>query len=289
MKKNLIIRKRHLLSITMLVIMLGLGGCTPQLTTQTYTHETGEEPPTDVSVYAEFENQEQKTTAPKGTFTNFAATVGIDGVVTADSFGIESTDVSEVKIGFRKAELIMAEDELKTILSESMALVDKYAEINVGELLGLSWEKETDTWYESNVAWENLNEEFVPNENGLYQLELVSADLYGNADVLKCYVLADLVAPVFTVDSELEVTRESDMDANEFMKMLQKEISAEDNILGDVSYSVNINGTEFIKENGNSVETKVNCTAWTENFLKHKHLASGATIDFTMSAEPASK
>ena len=34
---------------------------------------------------------------------------------------------------------------------------------------------------------------------------------------------------------------------------------------------------------------KVNCTAWTENFLKHKHLASGATIDFTMSAEPASK
>ena len=36
-------------------------------------------------------------------------------------------------------------------------------------------------------------------------------------------------------------------------------------------------------------KTKVNCTAWTENFLKHKHLASGATIDFTMSAEPASK
>ena len=34
---------------------------------------------------------------------------------------------------------------------------------------------------------------------------------------------------------------------------------------------------------------KVNCTAWTENFLKHKHLASGATIDFTMSAEPATK
>ncbi len=34
---------------------------------------------------------------------------------------------------------------------------------------------------------------------------------------------------------------------------------------------------------------KVNCSAWTENFLKHSHLTEGATIDFTMSAEPASK
>ena len=251
MKKNLIDGKRHFWAITGVLFVLSFSGCRADVNVETHTHEIGEE----LSG-----NEVADTTPPEGTVTNYVITVGIDETVISDFFGIESTDDSEVKTGFCNAKLIKTEDEVKTLLSQSIVAINKHEEIDVENLLDLSWEKETDTWYEENVTWENIKEDFIPAESGLYQLELVSVDLYGNANVSKCYVLADLAAPVFTVDSALEVTKESDMDANEFIQMMKTELSAEDNLLGNVSYAVNINSTEFVKESNEDAETKVNCT-----------------------------
>ncbi len=291
MKGNLIIRKRHLLGMTMLAMMLGLSGCAPQVTTQTYTHEAGEELPAEAAAYAEFENSEQAetatvdvskvdadnvgtydatimlnereypftvevvdTTAPDGTFERFMTTVGVEGKVTADSFGIKATDASEFKHGFRNAEMVKTEEEVQEILSGIVENLDITEKINVEEELGLSWKQETDTWHEKDVTWESIDEEYIPKESGLYHLEFVSVDSSGNAEVMNCYVLADLVAPVFTQIEDTMMTASNEIDA--FMQSFEEKIEAEDNILGNVKSWIQVTDWNALSESNGSTEMK---------------------------------
>lgn len=294
MKKNFIRRKGHLLYATMMIVLM-LSGC-GQIKPANYVHEAGEDLPMDAAAYAEFKSSAQEemamvdlskvdpnkvgsyeaaimledkkypftvevmdTKAPEGTFQQFVVACGIDQTVTPEWFECSGTDASDFQYGIRSAELVKTEDELAKIIQENIrqAEAEGKEQLTLTELAGVTWNDEADTWDESDVSAVDLQLEFVPEENGLWQLEMLSVDEYGNANAFHVYVIADLEAPEYDMASEVEIKSPSQFDVDDYMKRLQEKLQAMDNLLGDVSDKIEINEVDFVKEYDDYNEVKV--------------------------------
>ena len=57
------------------------------------------------------------------------------------------------------------------------------------ELVIPEWSMETDCYEENNVSANTLQASVLPEKDGLYSMEIVGTDIYGNASVAKVYVL----------------------------------------------------------------------------------------------------
>ena len=106
--------------------------------------------------------------APEGTLLTYF--LSSSDTVLPEHFIENVTDESEVTIGFRNVEL-MSDDPVNF-------------EIEFPE-----WNVTTDCYEETGVGLEPLLKEFVAEKDGLYRMEVVAADSYGNSSVAKVYVL----------------------------------------------------------------------------------------------------
>lgn len=218
MIKNLIFKKRRWWNSVLCLTILLLNGCRAADTVD--------------------------TEAPQGSFRQLVVACGIDQVVTAEWFECSNTDASEFRYGIRNAVLLKTEEELRATIQKQLreAELEGRDQLKLTELADVTWNAETDTWQEAGVLWDTFENEFVPKENGLYRVEKLCVDEYGNADVAYCYVIADLEAPVFTQVEDLEVQMTNDFE--EYMNFLNNGLQVEDNYLGDITYQVEVIGTE---------------------------------------------
>ena len=269
-------RKTIKLLLGVAMTTLFISGCSPKIETKNYTHEAGEVLPDNIETYATFPNSELAkeatidlskvdenqvgiheatislkgktysveievvdTKAPEGTFETTTIAVGIDGKVTPDLFGISCIDASNITYGFRNQEFLKTEEELRTLIEENLAKAreEEIEEIALKDLVGITWEEDQDSWDENGVSEESITLEFVPEKSGLYKLELASRDDYGNTDFINCYVIADLEAPVLKAeDQQFTVTNDFD----KYMDSMSQGIYAEDNLLGDITSSIEV-------------------------------------------------
>lgn len=275
--KNLILRKRHLyIVITCTYISLILSGCSSiELLQDSVTIEAGETMSENPEDYASFNDSVKEsvsvnlddvqadkagtyqaavvsgnkeypftvnvvdTTAPEGTFQTFFATAGVENPVTPDMFLDGCTDYSDFSLGFRENELVKTEEEVQELFKTALSEQENADELTLelGKILGLSWDQENDAWTEQEVDMDSLSPEFAPDQNGLYRVELAAADEYGNASLMNCYVLADLTAPVISGAEDTTVVLTADTD---FEHANIYGISVEDNYLGDITDLVEI-------------------------------------------------
>ena len=302
--------------ITATALTMLLTGCSEQVSTNTYTHEAGDELKTDASLYASFKNPENAkvaevhldkvvadrvgtyegwitlknkdysftvevvdTTAPDGSFETTTTSVGIDTKITPELFGISCTDISEIKYGIRNVEKIKTEDELKMLIDESFRKAEEEGleEITLKDMVGVTWEKDTDSREESGFDLASLEEEYLPTESGLYKLELVCSDIHGNASIMNAYAIADIEAPVLKLeDKEVTVTN----DFEKYMNSLSEGLYAEDNLLGDITGALSVVGSEVIDES--STVTKMRVTYEVYDLVGNR--AEGSRI-FTSKAQ----
>lgn len=117
---------------------------------------------------AESAEEPADQTAPEGILKTYFLTC--TGAVVPGDFTEDVWDDSEFMEGFRKAELL-CEDPLTL-------------EGGLPE-----WSASEDCYEETEVSFDTLQESFLPEKEGLYSVELVGADIYGNASVAKVYVL----------------------------------------------------------------------------------------------------
>ena len=102
------------------------------------------------------------------------------------------TDSSEFTEGFRNIRLIYKAEEVEEILKKAMGEIDiTREEINFTEIFHLNWNASKDCFEERGVKESVLEKHFEPEENGLYEMEVVAADVFGNASVAKVFVLYD--------------------------------------------------------------------------------------------------
>lgn len=59
------------------------------------------------------------------------------------------------------------------------------------KIFALNWDVKKDCYEEQGTMEQSLEEIFEPAENGLYELEVVALDSYGNSSVAKVFVLYD--------------------------------------------------------------------------------------------------
>ena len=269
-------------------------GCSPQLTTETYIHEAGETLPEEVTEYAVFKNPEKAaeatldlsdvvvdkvgtyeatitlkekeytvtvevvdTTAPSGNTELFAKEVGIDGVITAESYGVHLEDISDFEYGFRNLQLVTAEEGVYKLFDKNLTEAREagIADISLYDLLDLEFDQENDTWDETGVDISTLEKEIKPETNGLYSVELVAADIYGNADVTKVYILADLSEPVFVQNFDREVEVSSNFE--EYKKSMTDGLLIKDNYMGVMTDYATVTNTEIIENSTSKMKMKV--------------------------------
>ena len=279
-----------MIGIPMLLFSLCLlAGCSHKviITAETYTLEAGTELPESPETYASFANAElaaeaivQADQVDTGKVGTYEAAVVLNGkaypftvevvdtmapegtlgewfalakeAVKPEDFGWEYTDASEVFTGFRNAELVKSPEELAAVFQEEGVLAEG---MTPSELLGFSWNEEEDTWEETDAGKEDLMEAFEPEEDGLYCLELVSVDAYGNASVAKCYVLLDREAPVISGVEDLAMSLKQDSDMDTLMGAIDG-ITVTDNLLGDITDFLEMD-FETLEENEKTLRMKV--------------------------------
>ncbi len=102
------------------------------------------------------------------------------------------TDSSEFTEGFRNIRLIYKAEEVEEILKKAMGEIDiTREEINFTEIFHLNWNASKDCFEERGVKESVLEKHFEPEENGLYEMEVVAVDVFGNSSVAKVFVLYD--------------------------------------------------------------------------------------------------
>ena len=277
-----------MIGIPMLLLSLCLlAGCSHKviLTAETYTLEAGTELPESPETYASFANAElaaeaivQADQVDTGKVGTYEAAVVLNGkaypfavevvdtrapegslgdwfvlsneAVMSDSFLSECTDASEITIGFRNIELMKGQEELAALFQQELTYQEDFL---ISDFLGLSWEFEKDSWEEQGTELDNLEETFEAEKDGLYSLELVAADEYGNASVIRCYALIDRTAPILSgvEDTEIALNRNTDVDT-----LTTDGVSAEDNLLGDITASILIE-EEILESSDTHLKAKV--------------------------------
>ncbi len=266
-----------------------LAGCSHKviITAETYTLEAGTELPESPETYASFANAElaaeaivQADQVDTGKVGTYEAAVVLNGkaypfavevvdtrapegslgewfvlakeAVKPEAFGWEYTDASEVVAGFRSAKLEKNPKELASVFQEGNVLAEG---MTPSELLGFSWNEETDTWEEKDAGTEDLTETFEPEEDGLYCLELAAVDAYKNAFAARCYVLLDREAPVISGVEDLAMSLKQDSDMDTLMGALDG-ITVTDNLLGDITDFLEMD-FETLEENEKTLRMKV--------------------------------
>ncbi len=266
-----------------------LAGCSHKviITAETYTLEAGTELPESPETYASFANAElaaeaivQADQVDTGKVGTYEAAVVLKGkeypfavevvdtrapegslgewfvlakeAVKPEAFGWEYTDASEVVAGFRSAKLEKNPKELASVFQEGNVLAEG---MTPSELLGFSWNEETDTWEEKDAGTEELTETFEPEEDGLYCLELAAVDAYKNAFAARCYVLLDREAPVISGVEDLAMSLKQDSDMDTLMGALDG-ITVTDNLLGDITDFLEMD-FETLEENEKTLRMKV--------------------------------
>jgi len=266
-----------------------LAGCSHKviITAETYTLEAGTELPESPETYASFANAElaaeaivQADQVDTGKVGTYEAAVVLKGkeypfavevvdtrapegslgewfvlakeAVKPEAFGWEYTDASEVVAGFRSAKLEKNPKELASVFQEGNVLAEG---MTPSELLGFSWNEETDTWEEKDAGTEDLTETFEPEEDGLYCLELAAVDAYKNAFAARCYVLLDREAPVISGVEDLAMSLKQDSDMDTLMGALDG-ITVTDNLLGDITDFLEMD-FETLEENEKTLRMKV--------------------------------
>ncbi len=277
-----------MIGILMLLFSLCLlAGCSHKviITAETYTLEAGTELPESPETYASFANAElaaeaivQADQVDTGKVGTYEAAVVLNGkaypfavevvdtrapegslgewfvlsneAVMSDSFLSECTDASEITIGFRNIELMKGQEELAALFQQELTYQEDFL---ISDFLGLSWEFEKDSWEEQGTELDNLEETFEAEKDGLYSLELVAADEYGNASVIRCYALIDRTAPILSgvEDTEIALNRNTDVDT-----LTTDGVSAEDNLLGDITASILIE-EEILESSDTHLKAKV--------------------------------
>ena len=136
------------------------------------------------------ENSETDTKAPEGILKgNFL--VAWERVIPGD-FVEKVTDSSEFTEGFRNIRLIYSAEKAEEILKKALGKVDiTREEIDFIEIFHLNWDASKDCFEEQDVKECVFEKYFEPKENGLYEMEVVAADVFGNASVAKVFVLYD--------------------------------------------------------------------------------------------------
>lgn len=110
--------------------------------------------------------------------------------VVPNDFVEKVTDSSKFTEGFRNIRLIYKAKEAEEILKNAMGEIDiTQEEIDFMEIFHLNWDTSKDCFEENGVKESVLKKNFEPEENGLYELEVVAADVFGNASVAKVFVL----------------------------------------------------------------------------------------------------
>ena len=279
-----------MIGILMLLFSLCLlAGCSHKviITAETYTLEAGTELPGSPETYASFANAElaaeaivQADQVDTGKVGTYEAAVVLNGkaypfavevvdtrapegslgewfvlakeAVKPEAFGWEYTDASEVVAGFRSAKLEKNPKELASVFQEGNVLAEG---MTPSELLGFSWNEETDTWEEKDAGTEDLTETFEPEEDGLYCLELAAVDAYKNAFAARCYVLLDREAPVISGVEDLAMSLKQDSDMDTLMGALDG-ITVTDNLLGDITDFLEMD-FETLEENEKTLRMKV--------------------------------
>lgn len=292
--------KKSIFTIIAFLTVVCMSGCTPKVAQiEKYIHEVGHDLPEDVTVYAEFNdledieeallNFEEVDTETVGTYEAFIilgnekypfaievidtkepqvwtknnfAKAGIDTVISADSFGVTYADASEIAIGFRNITLEKTESELYAIFAETFKdteYLDKYLQLE--EVIGISYDEKKDVWSEKDINLENILPEFKPTENGLYKIELVVTDSSNNATIRNCYVLSDLVTPILPEELEIEISLKEEFNFYDVMDLLQDNLTATDEMLGEAPYIVEISSADFEFGSSNIVNGVVECSA----------------------------
>ncbi len=179
------------------------------------------------------------TVAPDGTFDNFF--IATNQSIKIDAFGLKVDDSSEFSVGFRKCELVKNEEELTDIFQRAMA---ESEEIRIADVLNIQWDLGKDTWEEKDAFADFLKEEFVPEKDGLYRMEIIAVDIYGNATVMNSYALVDTTAPVISgaEDTKMIILKETDSE-----NITTEGVTAEDNMFGDLTAQI-IVSEEIIEE-----------------------------------------
>ncbi len=203
-------------------------GCSPRQTTNYIREADGE-----------FPVKAADTTAPKGTFDNFF--VVTNRSILLDAFGLQIEDRSEFTVGFRNCELVKNEEELADLFQKAMAESGK---IQIAEALNIQWDLRKDTWEEKDAFADSLKEEVVPEKDGLYRMEIIAVDIYGNATVMNSYALVDTTAPVISGAEDTQVVIKKD---NNYENITAEDVTAEDNLLGDLTSQILIS-EEIIEE-----------------------------------------
>lgn len=274
MKKNMLIRKRHFVSMAMLCVALGISGCGSQLTVENYTHEAGEELPEEAAAYVDFKNEGQKeaatvdlskvdpkkvgsyeaaivldekeypftvdvvdTTEPQGTLVQHFLITADD--IKADDYSNDCTDASEFVQGIRNVEYLYTAEEVSKLFQEVVG-EQKISEMdfNLDEIFQTNWKNQSEhLWSESGVSMEGLEQVIVPEADGVYSMELVAVDEYGNAGIAKVYAMLDKTAPEFIEAKDVEISGEDFMQHKE---TLCEGITVSDNMVGDMFTAISV-------------------------------------------------
>ena len=135
-------------------------------------------------------DSEADKTAPEGVLKgNFL--VAWERIIPGD-FVEKITDSSEFTEGFRNIRLIYKAKEVEEILKKAIGEIDiTREEIDFTEIFRLNWDASKDCFEEQGVKESVLEKHFEPEENGLYEMEVVAVDAFGNASVAKVFVLYD--------------------------------------------------------------------------------------------------
>ena len=162
MNKNLI--KKYMSAIGIIFSMAYLSACS----NNDYAQVAEQQQNMEMPVKEEVTEFALDVDAPEGTLKTYFF-VSSEKII-PENFTENVSDESEFVEGFRNVKLLC--DDPTNF------------ELSIPE-----WSMETDCYEENNVSADTLQASVLPEKDGLYSMEIVGTDIYGNASVAKVYVL----------------------------------------------------------------------------------------------------
>lgn len=201
MMKNLTGKKQYFLAVAVFFVMVCFSACS-QESVKDESSQSGqahivqeqiEEQTVEEQILQKQLSEQQEesdTEAPEGILKGHFLIA--TQKVTPGDFVENVADVSKVTEGFRNIRMLYGEEQTKERLKIGIAELDKTeTELDLEKIFDLTWETASDCYEEKNISNESLESTFEPSENGVYEMEVVASDSYGNASVAKVYVLYD--------------------------------------------------------------------------------------------------
>lgn len=208
MKKNLIKSKRWVYAMAVIYAMASLSACASNPGAE--SAEVREFVVTEVQKNEEMTEKTSENVEHIGEETDNLAPEGIlkghfliaSETIVPEDFIEQVTDFSEFTKGFRNIRMIYDESKAMEMLENGFENLDIIREDpDFMGIFGLRWDMSDCCYEETGCSGDSLQKEFLPEKSGLYELEVVAADIYGNASAAKVYVLYEQAA---TTLSEFE-------------------------------------------------------------------------------------